>query len=333
MSSAPTNPDDPKPDAPKADEPKSLTDKIGAALPIGLTALATVFAGMSTSALQQAMYWKSQAAQDQARATNQWTLAGFKRDRALLMQATAAQLRAASGYAPAAFTLPPLKYAPGDAESEKKARALRTAQEQAIGWLTEPSGARAGPPPVKLPDIADPTVAALRDAIEQREPESELVKLAARIKHDAINKTIDDAEKANEQIDKDWTPIVRAANDLVRAQGSFKPDDPDATKKAQAATAAQAAGFDLEERRYRAESRLNQGLGFLYEIRTKTSSAESDKHRRKSQTLFLAMLVAQIGGVVSSLALARKRKSVLWLLAAIAGLVAIGFGGYVLLDF
>src|SRR5262245_5291280 len=87
-----TTPADAKPDEAKPEEPKSLTEKIGAALPIGLTALATIFAGMSTGALQQAMYWKSQAAQDQARATNQWTLAGFKVDRSLVMQTSAAQL-------------------------------------------------------------------------------------------------------------------------------------------------------------------------------------------------------------------------------------------------
>src|SRR3954463_14742912 len=93
-------------DAPADDEPKSLLDKLGAALPVGLTALATVFAGLSTGALQQAMYWKSQSAQDQAKATNQWTLAGFKRDRALVMQTTAAQLRAMSGYSLASFSVP-----------------------------------------------------------------------------------------------------------------------------------------------------------------------------------------------------------------------------------
>ena len=70
----------------KPEAPRSLLEKIGAALPVGLTALATAFAGMSTGALQQAMYWKSQAAQDQSCATNQWSYAGFKRDRALVMQ-------------------------------------------------------------------------------------------------------------------------------------------------------------------------------------------------------------------------------------------------------
>ena len=82
----------------KPEEPKGLIAKLGAALPIGLTAIATVFAGMSTGELQKAMYWKSQAAQDQSKATNQWTLAGFKVDRSLIMQTTAAQMAATAGH-------------------------------------------------------------------------------------------------------------------------------------------------------------------------------------------------------------------------------------------
>src|SRR5579885_3194995 len=92
-------------DAPPVEEPpKSLFDKFGAALPVALTAVATAFAGMSTSEMSQAMYWRSAAAQDQAKANDQWSLAGFKRDRSLIVQAAAAQLRAAAGYASSPFT-------------------------------------------------------------------------------------------------------------------------------------------------------------------------------------------------------------------------------------
>src|SRR5581483_4756145 len=82
----------------KPEEPRTLLDKIGPAIAVGLTALAAVFGSMATGQLQQAMYWKSQAAQDQARATNQWSLSGFKVDRAAIMQTSAAVLRALSGY-------------------------------------------------------------------------------------------------------------------------------------------------------------------------------------------------------------------------------------------
>jgi hypothetical protein len=309
MSTAPESV--PTPEA-APEEPKSWLDKLGAALPIALTALATIFASMSNGALQEAMYWKSQAAQDQSKSTNQWTLAGFKRDRALIMQTTAAQLRATAGYAPAKFDIPPKD----NANTEEIAKAK--------SWLTD---AKAGPPPVKLPELDDERIKELREAIERREPERDLLKKAGRVEMSKITKAIDDAEKFNEQTDKEWDPILKKANDVVRAQMNVKPDDAEAAKRA---TAAQAAGFDLEERRYRAESRLNQGIGFLYDIRTKVSAAESDKNRKKSDYLSYAMLVAQIGAVASSLALARKQKSSLWLFAGMVGLVAVGVGGYAL---
>lgn len=300
----------------KDDEPKSLIEKAGAALPVALTALAAVFGSMSNGALQEAMYWKSQAAQDQAKSTSQWSLAGFKRDRALVMQTSAAQLRATSGYAPAAFDALP-KDASGP-ESQK-----------GLAWLTE-KGEKGGPPPAKLPDIEDEKIKELRDAIERREPERDQLKKAGRVDIEKITKAIDDAERYKEQTDKEWSPVLDASNNWVRAQLEVK-DGPDADKKRANATSAQATGFELEQRRYRTESRLEQGVGFLYEIRVKVSTAESDKHRRKSGALSMAMLVAQIGAVAASLALARKQKSALWLFAGLIGLVSVVVGGYAMI--
>jgi hypothetical protein len=291
------------------DEPQGLIDKLGAALPIALTAVATALAGMSTSELQQAMFWRSAAAQDQARATNQWTLAGFKRDRSLLAQATAAQLRAASGYAPATFEYDPASGADAD---------------RAVRWLLGE-----GPPRADLPDVQDEQLKELLEAIRTREPEGELLRKAARVPHARISEAIDAAEKAAEQTDRDWDPLVKGAAKLVAGQVHVKPDAPDRAAKVANATAAQAAGFELEQRRYRAEATLNQGIGFLYEARVKVSTAESDRHRERSKNFFYAMLAAQVGAVISSLALARRRKSALWLLAGLAGVVAVALGGYV----
>lgn len=304
MPDASTNADEPKPD-----EPQGIIDRLGASLPIALTALATVFASMSNGALQEAMYWKSQAAQDQSRATNQWTLAGFKRDRALVMQAAAATLRATCGYAVATFDAP-------------VSQVKDDAQKLARAWLAD----RASPPAVKLPELDD-ELKSFRDAIRSREPERDVLQRAARTNVATISKVIDDAEKANERTDGEWDPVLKAAASLVRAQEGAPGD----AKASAAATAAQAAGFDLEERRYRAEARANQEISYLYEIRTKVSTAASDKYRRKSDYLSYAMLVAQVGAVASSLALARKRKSALWLFASLVGLVAISVGGYALL--
>jgi hypothetical protein len=304
-------------DTTKPEEPKTFIDKVGPALAVGLTALAAVFGSMSAAALQQAMYWKSQAAQDQSKATNQWSLAGFKRDRALIMQTSAAQLRAQSEFRPASFTI-----STPDA-----------AQQKALGWLTEEKGEKAGPPRVSLPEVKDDKINELRAAIEQRAPEAELLAKAAKVPMAAINKAIDDAEKFVEQTDKDWDPFVKEAVKIVQAQTVIKDDAPEAEvrQKTRNAAAATAAGFELEQRRYRGESFLNQGVAFLYEIRVKVSTAESDKHRTKSQSLSYAMLVAQIGAVAASLALSRKKGASMWLVAGIIGVVAVGFGGYAFL--
>ena len=292
-------------------EKKGLVEKIGAALPIGLTALATIFAGMSTGALQQAMFWRSAAAQDQAKATNQWTLAGFKRDRSLLAQGTAAQLRATAGYATPVF--------PASASASPVV-------QQALAWL-----AGNGPPAVALPKVEDQTVLDLLEAIRKREPEAELLKKAAKVKAAAIDEAIDRTEKANEEIDTAWSGTIRAAAIVVESTSKID-SDVDRAKQIVQATAAQAAGFELEQRRYRAEATLNQGISILYEARVKVSTAESDRHREKSKLFFYAMLAAQIGAVISSLAMAGKTRSALWVFASIIGLVSLGFGAYVFLE-
>jgi hypothetical protein len=320
---APTNAD---PNGAKPEPPKGLLDKLGAALPIGLTALATVFAGMSTGALQQAMYWKGQAGQDQSKATSQWTFAGFKVDRGLTMQTAAAQLAVAgAGHKPEFVPNPDKK------NDEKHVKAEKTAIEW-LGGKGPPGVYRRGADSkaregrVGLPDLTVKELPELLDMIRERQKEDEILQKARHVSKTELNDAIDAAEKANVEItDKEWGPVIDAARALVR----------DAIKKAVGDSAkiaaAQAALFELESRRYRSEATLNQEIASLYEARVQTSTAESDKHRQKSQTLFLAMLVAQIGGVVSSLALARQRKSALWAFAATVGLVAVGVGGYALL--
>lgn len=280
------------------DAPKSLLDRVGVALPIALTALATAFAGMSTGELQQAMLWRSYAAQDQAKATSQWTLAGFKRDRALVCQAAAAQLSAAGGggnpFAVAAV--------PGAASGP-------------AAWL-----AGRGPPPARLPEVDDDALAKLLADIRGRVPEGELTRQARRVPAAAVNAAIDAAERSVEQTDRDWDGPVKAAAKLVEGEAGTP-----------RSVAAQAAGFELDRRRYQIEASLNQGVSLLYEARLKVSSAESDRHQRKSKHFFDAMLAAQVGATVAALALARKKQSLLWAVAGGTGLVAIVMGAYVYL--
>lgn len=276
---------------------KSLFDRVNTVLPIALTAIATAFAGMSNSQLQEAMFWRSHAAQDQAKATNQWTLAGFKRDRALICQTTAAQLRALAN------------------QPKNPFMDSMDTDSPAVAWL----GGK-GPTPPQLPAISDADLQQLLADIQARKPDAELQQQAKKLKQKTINTMLDEAEQALDRIDKEWDPILKAANELV------------AKVPADKATAAQIAGFELDQRRYRLEATLNQGLGFRYEARVKHSSSLSEKHQRKSLNFFYAMLAAQIGATISSLALARKQQSVLWGVAGFTGLAALILGGYVYLS-
>src|SRR5262249_7045374 len=89
------------------------------------------------------------------------------------------------------------------------------------------------------------------------------------------------------------------------------------------------AALTYDARRLRREADFNQRTAELYEVRVRRSGIESDRHRKRSELFFYSMLGAQFGVTVASLALARQRRSLLWLLAAAAGVTSLGFTGWV----
>jgi hypothetical protein len=277
-------------------EPSGLFAKLGAALPVGLAALATAFAGMSSSEMARAMFWRSAAAQDQAKATSQWTLAGFKKDRALIVQTTAVSFRILPQHTPAA------EYgSPTD-----------PASAAAVKWLRGE-----GPPTVSLPPVTDEGIQSVLAGMKERLPERELIRRAVGIPFPVLDDAIRDAERSVAALDDEWGQVFRAADALA--------------SKSPTPAAAQAERYDLEGRRYQIEATLNQGISQLYEVRVRRTTAESDRQRKRSDNFFYAMLVAQLGATGGSLALARRRRSALWLLAGLTGLVSVAFGGYVYL--
>jgi hypothetical protein len=93
-----------------------------------------------------------------------------------------------------------------------------------------------------------------------------------------------------------------------------------------------AARNAFRARRYEDDARNNQDSAYLYEVKVFLSSARSDKHLFRSKMFLFAMLVAQVGVTIATLAMAVRQKSVFWLLAALTGVIAIAFGTYVYLD-
>jgi hypothetical protein len=92
-----------------------------------------------------------------------------------------------------------------------------------------------------------------------------------------------------------------------------------------------AARKDYTARRQDQEARHNEQVGGRYELRVHYNSAVSDQHRLRSQLFFVAMLLAQGGAAIGSLAMAWRRRTSLWSLASVAGLAAILFSAYVFL--
>jgi hypothetical protein len=83
--------------------------------------------------------------------------------------------------------------------------------------------------------------------------------------------------------------------------------------------------------RYEVEARLNQAIANLYELQVRQSNISAERHHERSQRFFFGMLGAQLGVIISTFAIAARKRNLLWSLAAAAGLLAVGFAIYVYL--
>jgi hypothetical protein len=69
----------------------------------------------------------------------------------------------------------------------------------------------------------------------------------------------------------------------------------------------------------------------LYELQVRKSNIAAERHHARSERFFFGMLAAQAGVIISTFAMATKKRNLLWSLAAGAGLLAIAFAVYVYL--
>ncbi len=83
--------------------------------------------------------------------------------------------------------------------------------------------------------------------------------------------------------------------------------------------------------RYDHEAQLNSAVARLYELQVRQGNFSAERHHGRSQRFFFGMLAAQMGVIISTLAMAAKQRNLLWGLAAGAGLIAIVFAIYVYL--
>lgn len=203
-------------------------------------------------------------------------------------------------------------------------------------------------------------------AISQRRPDQEIAGLLHQVKEETLRKAIETSElqglateKASDHVDDALNDLVRLTEALTRLAGQshlvvrdiegMKPpaEDANACKAVDTLVEAdqrtqtlaeelnglvKAARYDYTSRRYRRESQSNLQTALLYEAQVHLSSERSNSHRVRSQFFFFGMLGAQAAVAIASMSLAARKKSLLWSLATVAGLAAMGFSGWVYLS-
>jgi hypothetical protein len=229
-----------------------------------------------------------------------------------------------------------------------------------------------GVPPFERHQADDPNLEEAVAAVVKHKPDREVQQLALRVDPATLSQAIAAAVDNLDRLDKATSPVNKVLGALDKwvtqqvalARSFSRPatillaaladavgtDNPKLAGLRQAAqrvarrteairtsadrlnTAFMAADLANTARRYDCEAHYNREAANLYEVQKHRSSALADRHVDRSKFFFYGMLFAQVGVTISTLALAVRQKSILWTLATVAGLVAVLFGGYLLLD-
>ena len=303
---------------------KGFWNAILTATPIVLTVLSTGFAGLSSSEMTRSMYYRSLAAQHQSKAGDQWAFFQAKRTRGTNMETTEDLLVSLAH--PEPFRPERAEAAFNGSESvRERFAALKadTAAWSALQHLGDPL------PKIEASKLPDAGIQAAIDGvvndIRQRHTEAETTAAVAALKPADIEAAIRNAEHDADAFDQATRPTVAALRRYREALHLL--NSRESADKLGASF--RAAALDYDARRLRREADFNQRAAELYEVRVRRSGIESDRHRKRSELFFYSMLGAQFGVTVASLALARQRRSLLWLLAAAAGVTSLAFTGYV----
>lgn len=295
------------PDELKSDLPPTRWGKILGATPVVLTVVATLLAGLSNGEMSRAQYDRSLAAQQQSKAGDQWGLFQAKRLRGSIQRSTLDALHGQSATNP--LTAAALAHSAAKVELESAAARL------AVDALV-----RGELPKVSFTANFSGAVDAALKTIEQGQPEAEVARALTELKPTDLETALRLAHQQVSELDAQLQPINHAIDAMERTLSG----DPLARDFL-------AARLTFNARRYDAEARLNQTIANLHELQVRSSNLSADRHHRRSQRFFYGMLAAQMGVIMSTFAMAARKKNLLWSLAAAAGLAAVTFATYVYL--
>lgn len=295
----------------KAEVPSTLWGKILLATPVVMAVVATLLAALASGEMTNAQYDRALAAQQQSKAGDQWGFFQAKRLRSAVQQGTLDVVEAtvadrapdADGLRALAATLPD----PG---------AVRTALDCLLaGRLPEMAAAPAPEAPVQ----------AALDAVEQGRPEPELTRILNAVRPEAVAVALRAAQDRARAFDGIMRPIISAGDRLSDVL------EPTTTEHRALSRDFTVLRLRYSALRYDAEARLNQAIANLHELQVRQSNLSAERHHRRSQRFFYGMLAAQTAVIVATFAIAARQRSILWSLAAAAGLGAVSFAAYVYL--
>ena len=328
------------PDQLKADVPQNNFGKMLAATPVVMAVIATLLAGLASSEMTSAQYDRALAAQQQSKAGDQWSFFQAKRLRGALQRNSLDLLQSTVELHP--LTTAALKAAadqlaaqPNQADAAKTRADLLAvldspAGQQALTFLERGEVPQAGGAPA-----LDPSLKAALDAVEGITPEPQIVPLLAKVSLKTLDEALLAARDRAQAFDTATKPVNNAIDQLdalvakqaacLQAAGSSPASSGSLVRDFTAARLRYAA------LRYEIEARLNQAIASFYELWVRKSNISAERHHNRSQRFFFGMLAAQLGVIVSTLAMAARQRNLLWALAAAAGLLAVAFAIYVYL--
>lgn len=217
----------------------------------------------------------------------------------------------------------------GDQWSYFQAKKLRGAmQRSSLDLLEATADIRAIDNPAlnKVPalpalNLEDHLETALQ-AVEKQAPETEIAEHLKPVDDKALATALQTAKANVQAFDAALAPANRELEKLERLAAG-------GDKNARQDTMATKMRFNAL--RYDAEAKLNQHIASLLELQVRKANISAERHHKRSGKFFFGMLAAQAAVIVSTFAIAARKRNFLWSVAAVAGVAAIIFAVYVYL--
>jgi len=156
--------------------------------------------------------------------------------------------------------------------------------------------------------------------VTSSKPESEVTALLVKIKDATLAESLTAAKDAAGAFDDATKSINKAVDKLDE---SLMPGDKAVYRSFSAAR------LRYFTERYDTEAKLNSAIGGILELQVRKGNMSAEHHHKRSAKFFYGMLAAQMAVIIATFSIAARQKSLLWSLAAAAGLAAVSFAAYV----